>query len=371
MKKLFLLAALIVAVNLTTFAQSLVVSPTTVESGGLITLTGTGESSASRIQNIQYDSFNTTTSSPSTNYQVYITVTDGTLTQSFNPGLGTPIPTKYTFKVANLYSSPITVNIGFTVWLSGGSQASRNVTVTVNPVPPQTVTYHNVAKSGTFIKNNCGAGTAGSSVTYSVAAGVYSGATQAEADSKAQNDINANGQNYANANGQCLTLYYNSEISGSFTRNNCSDYGGPGPAVIYSVPAGKYSATSQSAADNLALNDLNTNGQAYANANGSCAVAFSIQLLTPDGANNDGTYMVGTTITARIYFPPNTPALPTGTQVEFRLDKPDGTEIRTWGPGSNMAKFNLDEATQYAIYARTITNGVISPWSYKFIIASH
>ncbi|KAF2343161.1 DUF5977 domain-containing protein, partial [Flavobacterium tistrianum] len=55
-------------------------------------------------------------------------------------------------------------------------------------------TFVNVAKSGTFTRNNCGAGGTGSTVTYTVNAGTYIAATQAEADALAQNDVNANGQ---------------------------------------------------------------------------------------------------------------------------------------------------------------------------------
>lgn len=64
--------------------------------------------------------------------------------------------------------------------------------------------YYNVQKSGTFTRNNCASGYTGSSVTYTVNAGVYASAvSQADADQKAQNDVNANGQTYANNNGVC------------------------------------------------------------------------------------------------------------------------------------------------------------------------
>lgn len=64
--------------------------------------------------------------------------------------------------------------------------------------------YKNIAKSGTFTRNNCGAGYTGGVVTYSVASGVYlSTISQVDADNKAQVDVNANGQNYANINGVC------------------------------------------------------------------------------------------------------------------------------------------------------------------------
>ena len=65
-------------------------------------------------------------------------------------------------------------------------------------------------------------------------------------------------------------LYYNSTQSGSFTKNNCPA-GFTGSSVTYTVTAGSYgSDISQADANAQALNDLNTNGQAYANAFGSC-----------------------------------------------------------------------------------------------------
>ncbi|WP_193391222.1 DUF5977 domain-containing protein, partial [Candidatus Symbiothrix dinenymphae] len=68
---------------------------------------------------------------------------------------------------------------------------------------------YNVAKSGTFTKNNCGTGYAGSSVTYTVSEGRYSSTiSQAAADNQAQADVDANGQTYANENGTCTLIPY-------------------------------------------------------------------------------------------------------------------------------------------------------------------
>jgi hypothetical protein len=66
------------------------------------------------------------------------------------------------------------------------------------------ITYNNIAKSGTYTKNNCAAGSVGSSVTYNVAAGAYTSLiSQADADAKAQNDVSTNGLTFANTNGTC------------------------------------------------------------------------------------------------------------------------------------------------------------------------
>ena len=74
----------------------------------------------------------------------------------------------------------------------------------------------------------------------------------------------------SNKQGGCPGTYYNKFISEVFTRNSCiGDYAGT--TVTYTVPAGKYSSTvSQYEADAQAEDELNTQGQVYANANGSC-----------------------------------------------------------------------------------------------------
>jgi len=69
-----------------------------------------------------------------------------------------------------------------------------------------TQTWYNVARSGSYTRNNCGTGYAGSTVVYTVVAGAYSSTiSQADADQKAINDVTANGQNYANTNGTCTS----------------------------------------------------------------------------------------------------------------------------------------------------------------------
>jgi hypothetical protein len=129
--------------------------------------------------------------------------------------------------------------------------------------------FYNVAKSGTFTRNTCSSGSSGTTVTYTVPANTYvSIISQADADSKAQNDVNNFGQTYANNNGNCI--WYSAEMSTTFTRNNCgSNY--IGSSVTYTVAAGAYNSTiSQADANQKALNDVNANGQTYANNNGSC-----------------------------------------------------------------------------------------------------
>lgn len=130
--------------------------------------------------------------------------------------------------------------------------------------------YYNTEARQVFTRNNCAAGLSGSSVEYIVIARkYYSLVSQAQADNQALNDINTNGQAYANQTGACV--YYNVVKSGIFTRNNCTS-GWTGSAVTYTVPARKHSSIiSQADADAKAQNDVNTNGQQYANINGTCS----------------------------------------------------------------------------------------------------
>ncbi|WP_126249186.1 DUF5977 domain-containing protein [Chitinophaga rhizosphaerae] len=132
-------------------------------------------------------------------------------------------------------------------------------------------TFSNNAASGNFFRNNCSGGFQGSQVTYLVPAGKYiSNISQADADAKAQADIQANGQNFANTNGTCPPGFANSYRSQTFYRNNCPA-GTTAGTTLYIVPAGKYVVyTSQAAADALAQNEINTYGQATANTNASC-----------------------------------------------------------------------------------------------------
>ncbi|SEW47873.1 hypothetical protein SAMN05421841_3650 [Chryseobacterium wanjuense] len=66
------------------------------------------------------------------------------------------------------------------------------------------VIYYNNEKQQAFMTNNCAPGTLPASGTYTVSIGKYSSTiSQADADQKAQNDINTNGQNYVNSHFNC------------------------------------------------------------------------------------------------------------------------------------------------------------------------
>ena len=148
-------------------------------------------------------------------------------------------------------------------------------------------TFKSAAKSKTLTKNDCAWGGTGSVGTFSLPAGAYSSElSQADADQKAQNVVDAVAQTYVNDNGTCT--FYSVAKSGSFTKNDCAA-GTTTTAVVYNVPAGTYTSTgSQAAADNQAQDDVNNNGQAYANANGVCtqAAVYSYDFTYSSGSNS-------------------------------------------------------------------------------------
>lgn len=157
--------------------------------------------------------------------------------------------------------------------------------------------FYNDQLSQTFTKNNCGSGYLGSDVTYTIPANTYfSIVSKADANQKAQNDINTNGQTNANNLGTCRqnVTYYNVAASGTFTKNNCA-FGYSGSQVTYTVNAGKYTSTySQAQADGLAQTDINSNGQNYANTNGTCTLIPTVSVLVNSSTRYDVmlTYMV-------------------------------------------------------------------------------
>lgn len=282
MKKFFYLCIVLLC-GLSSFAQTLSPSSSTVTSGNTVTITASGESNSGYFTSINADPTLITSSSPNSFGSNWVNFNFVQYVSQYN--IASQQPTKFTITVTNSFNAAYTVTLGFRTniynFTGGGTTSNviKYVTLTINPVTAPT-TYRNVAKSGTFTRNNCGGGTTGSSVTYNVAANTYSSTTsQAAADQLAINDVNANGQAYANANGQCTQIYYNTVLTSNFTRNTCQVYENSGAAVAYTVPASTYSSTiSQADADLKAQADVNANGQAYANANGSCVIKNTLTI---------------------------------------------------------------------------------------------
>jgi hypothetical protein len=271
MKKLLLLFSIIICCG-ATYAQTLTATPSSVTTGGTITIKAAGESLSSNISNLGGAFLSVSVAAPNQGYTSDIngSVVSGTTTY-YNTGTGAP--TTFQFKPTSSAPVPVVVTYTFFATLqnltSGGSTPTNvNLTFTVTINPPTTPSvFYNVAKSQTFYNNTCAAGTASDPYTYTVAARKYSSTvSQADADNKAQADINTNGQNLANANAPCKIVYYNTAISQSFTPACSIGYGYSGAAIPYNVPAGKYNSTvSQADANAKAQNEINTNGQASAN----------------------------------------------------------------------------------------------------------
>lgn len=69
-------------------------------------------------------------------------------------------------------------------------------------------------------------------------------------------------------------LFYSVEKTSNYTRNNCGT-GYAGSTVTYTVPAGTYvSSIGQTAANQMAQDDLDANGLVYANINGVCSFIY-------------------------------------------------------------------------------------------------
>jgi YD repeat-containing protein len=124
--------------------------------------------------------------------------------------------------------------------------------------------YTNQMLTVTFTKA-CDPGYIGTDKPYTVPAGKYSSAiSQEDADAQAEMDLLTNGQNNADQNGQCNQLYYNIAHVQSFQTQSCGD-GYEGDSVMYTVPANKYSSIVPGEADQMAMDEIAANGQAYAN----------------------------------------------------------------------------------------------------------
>lgn len=144
--------------------------------------------------------------------------------------------------------------------------ASDVVRITHGTVP---TTFYSAAANFPATKNNCPAGAIGSLETLSLPYGLFtSTVSQPDADAQATTYGNANKQSYANTNGTCT--YGNDLKTQNFIRNNCGT-GKVGSTVAYTVPANTYFAPTKAEANADAMDDIADNGQAYANANGTCS----------------------------------------------------------------------------------------------------
>jgi hypothetical protein len=159
--------------------------------------------------------------------------------------------------------------------------------------------FWSVAMSRVCQRNDCGEGFVGQEVTYALEEGAeYSLLSQADADAGAVANLDENCQANANKNGGCLPLYYNTEITGACTRDNC-EAGYEGAPVPYAVPAGMFqSVVSQADAQAQAQAYYEANCQANANANGECFLieVGNDQQCGSAQKNNCGSCQYGNTV---------------------------------------------------------------------------
>jgi YD repeat-containing protein len=138
--------------------------------------------------------------------------------------------------------------------------------------------------------------------------------------------------NYANQP-ENNNVIYNAAQSSTYYKSGCSTCL-TGSGVLYTVPANTYSAPTLTEANQLALNDVLANGQAYADANGTC--------VTPPNAGVSGSNANGISFTARFHnnCTPNPPA-----DITFTLSANQTTVI------------SLGSVTQGTNYSVTFSGG--------------
>ncbi len=119
--------------------------------------------------------------------------------------------------------------------------------------------------------------------------------------------------NYAGTPENCDNYFYlSTEKSGAFVRSNCSAGGGvPLGTFTYTVPQGRYSSLlSQADANAKAVNDVNVNGQAYADVNGTCCYPTFTYSGGISGILNQ-TFLSGSTVNFTLVFTYPNPTPPT------------------------------------------------------------
>jgi hypothetical protein len=128
--------------------------------------------------------------------------------------------------------------------------------------------HYNEEQSGIFTRE-CISPKKGSKVTYTIPKNTYfSEISVGDANQKAIKEINTNGQLYATYKGTCL--FYNEEQHRTFTKMGCPCFT-TATSVTYTVPADKYSSDDNwLAAQQMATDDVNANGQSYAQEHGEC-----------------------------------------------------------------------------------------------------
>jgi hypothetical protein len=172
------------------------------------------------------------------------------------------------------------------------------------------------------------------------------------------NIVKSYGYNYANqpiSPNPVNQLYFNTPRSSVYT-SACSSgyYGSP---VTYSIDAGTYSSTiSQNDADQQAQNDLDTNGQAFANgSHGLCSNLFS--MINTSSVGFTVTFSAGSNI--NFNFPP-------GSNMNVQI--PPGTYTLIVSPSGSPVSVQMNLGQRQAVFTPgyTFNSVVIGPGGTDF-----
>lgn len=180
-------------------------------------------------------------------------------------GQGSNVAT-ISFSFTDPYASQ-SVNITCVVTNSCGNSTSNTITVTP-------YVFSNASETRDYQKNSCIDGGVGSVVSYTLSANTIKSYDSSTLTTLVNDHFNANGQNYANANGTCTwtgndyaTLFCKNDGCPAHYYPNCGNFFASWQAGGLS----NYQSTvSKAAANQLAIDWVNANGQAWANANLGC-----------------------------------------------------------------------------------------------------
>lgn len=203
----------------------------------------------------------------------------GSINNNINTGYS--INTKYKKVTDDIFEKPLD-NLNQLTSVSGAAQDTKDILSTdanykllnVGKCPVDgSITYGNQVQSRIFTRQ-CQAGYTGSTVSYVVPANSYYASTVENANALAQINIDENGQVYANTFGSCSQIVFgNVAKQHTFVKECPSGYVGSG--IVYQVERYKYTDATQILADQQALNDIDLNGQNFANANGTCTLVVT------------------------------------------------------------------------------------------------
>ncbi|RZK75706.1 MAG: hypothetical protein EOO92_15755 [Pedobacter sp.] len=159
------------------------------------------------------------------------------------------------------------------------------------------------------------------------------------------------------------SVFYSVEKSRFFEKDNCTTPGTIGSSVKYVVPARKYTGATQSEADQKALNDLNANGKAYANTNGTCIAGYyneeKSQAFTPVCSGTDVVYQganVTYTVPARKY---NAPTLVEANQKAMNDIAANGQTWANQNKTGTCVQMYYNEEASYTLYKSDCGPGYI------------